>query len=202
MIRRMRVLAASVLALALAFGWAIAEAQQPRRPGAPAPAKSNADEPIEITADSLEVQQDKQIAIFRGRVQAVQGTMRLTADAVTVTYREQKAEQPQPQQRRAPAPAAGDGAMGAISRIDAVGNVFVSSPAETAQGLSGVYDVDKRIVTLTGQVVLTRERNVLKGETLVWNLETGVSRLDGGPATAGTTGGRVKGVFVPQERGR
>jgi lipopolysaccharide export system protein LptA len=195
-----RGLVPAILAFALVLVSVASDAQQ-RRP-APAPAKSNADEPIEITADSLEVQQDKQIAIFRGRVQAVQGTMRLTADTVTVTYRDQKAQQPQPQQRRAPTPAAGDGAMGAISRIDAVGNVFVSSPAETAQGQSGVYDVDKRTVTLVGQVVLTRDKNVLKGETLVWNLETGVSRLDGGPATAGTSGGRVKGVFMPQERGR
>lgn len=197
-----RIFAAALLILVLSLGWTVAEAQQQqqRRP-APGAKKSDADQPIEITSDSLEVQQDRQLAIFRGRVQAVQGDMRLTADTVAVTYREQKTQQP-PSQQRQRQPSQTDGAMGAITRIDATGNVFVSSPTETAQGLVGVYDVDKRVITLTGQVVLTRDKNVLKGENLVWNLETGVSRLDGGATTGGAPGGRVKGVFVPQERPR
>jgi len=188
-----------VALLALAFGLLVAGAEAQQRRTGQQTKKSDADQPIEITADSLEVQQDKQLAVFRGRVQAVQGEMRLTADTLAVTYREQRTQQPQPQQRPRQQQS-GDGAMGAISRIDATGNVFVSSPTETAQGLTGVYDVDKRVITLTGQVVLTRDKNVLRGENLVWNLETGVSRLDGGPTTAGGAGGRVKGVFVPQDR--
>ena len=43
--------------------------------------------PIEITADSLEVRQEEQIAVFRGNVDAVQGDLNLRADELTVYYR-------------------------------------------------------------------------------------------------------------------
>ncbi len=136
------------------------------------------DQPIEINADSLEVEQNDQVATFRGNVDAVQGEIRLRADELKVHYRN-----------------GGDsggaaGTAGAIVRIDAVGNVFVSSPTETAQGNAGVYDIDSREITLTGQVVLTRGENVLRGERLVLNMATGRSRIESG-------GQRVRGIFMP-----
>ncbi|MBM3558125.1 MAG: hypothetical protein FJX47_21505 [Alphaproteobacteria bacterium] len=183
---------------------AAAEAQQSgtrtgaqnRRQASPAQ-KHDANQPIEITADNLEVHQDRHQALFTGNVQAIQGGMRLVADRLTVTYRESKARGAAPPPPNA-VPGA-PGSMGSIERIDAQGNVHMSSPEEAAQGDSGVYDVDRRVVTLVGRVVLTRDQNVLRGDRLVWNLETGTSRLEGGPTT-GTGGGRVKGVFVPEQK--
>ena len=141
------------------------------------------DQPIEINADSLEVEQDQQVATFRGNVDAVQGEIRLRADELKVHYRN----------------GGGDtaGAAGAIVRIDAVGNVFVSSPTETAQGNTGVYDIDNREITLTGQVVLTRGENVLRGERLVLNMATGRSRIESGGQGGGE---RVRGIFVPTQK--
>jgi lipopolysaccharide export system protein LptA len=132
-------------------------------------------QPIEITADSMEVDQDQQTAIFEGTVEAVQGELHLRADRVTVHYRD-KAE----------------GGGKEIARIEAVGNVFVSSPEETAQGASGVYDVPGRTIALEGDVVLTRGENVIRGERLELDLRAGVSRIEGG------AGGRVKGLFLPE----
>ena len=43
--------------------------------------------PIEITADSLEVQQDEELAIFTGNVDAIQGDLNLRADKLVVYYR-------------------------------------------------------------------------------------------------------------------
>ena len=43
--------------------------------------------PIEITADSLEVLQRDQVAVFSGNVDAVQGAFVLSADRVRVHYR-------------------------------------------------------------------------------------------------------------------
>ncbi len=40
--------------------------------------------PIEITADSLEVENERQVATFRGNVDAVQGEMNLRADQLIV----------------------------------------------------------------------------------------------------------------------
>ena len=138
------------------------------------PAPANNRLPVEITADALEVQQDKRIAVFAGNVAAVQGDYLLRADRLTVNY-------------------AATGGDNSISKIDAAGRVFFSTPAETAQGDAGTYDVDAGIITLTGAVVLTQGENVVRGNSLVLNLLTGQSRMDGGAAT----GGRVRGLFLP-----
>ncbi len=133
--------------------------------------------PIEITADSLEVIQKEQLAVFRGNVDAVQGAMRLTANEIWVRYRPDSKQEVQ----------------GAISRIDASGRVRFSTPSETAQGDVGVYDLDTRIVTLTGSVVLTRDGNVIRGEKLMLNLATGQSKIE--------SSRRVRGLFQPNKSG-
>lgn len=133
--------------------------------------------PIEIAADSMEVEQEKQVATFKGSVDAVQGDLRLRADVLVVHY----ADNP-------------DGGGKTISLIEADGNVFVSSPDETAQGSRGVYDVTARTIALDGPVTLTRGDNVIQGDRLELELETGVSRVIGGGQ------GRVKGVFVPEQQ--
>jgi lipopolysaccharide export system protein LptA len=143
--------------------------------------KHDADQPIEINADSLEVLQKDQRAVFRGNVDAQQGRIRLKADELEVHYRGKgKGEAGQ--------------VGGSITRIDARGSVFVSSPTETAQGDVGVYDVTAKEITLTGKVVLTRGDNVIRGQRLVLNLVTGKSRIEGGR-------GRVRGYFVPGRKG-
>jgi lipopolysaccharide export system protein LptA len=142
----------------------------------------NTDNPIEITADSLEVKQDQNIAIFRGNVDALQGEMHLRADELTVHYRSAEG---------------GGSGVNAISRIDAAGSVFITSSRETAQGEVGVYDVENSLITLTENVVLTRGENVIRGNRLVLNLSTGQSRVDGGVG-ATRSGGRVRSLFVPK----
>lgn len=140
-------------------------------------ARVDSDEPIEITSDTLEVKQNEQLAVFRGKVDAIQGTMRLRADRLTVHYRENKEDPKQP----------------GISKIEADGNVFVSSPGETASGARGVYYVDRSRIDLFDNVVLTQGNNVLKGQRLEMNLATGESKVAG-------EGGRVRGVFVPEKK--
>ena len=122
--------------------------------------------PIEIDADRLEVRQQEHVAVFDGNVTARQGRIRLQADRLEVHY-----------QPKTGGPA-GAALGGSISRLDAVGHVFLSSPLETAKGERGVYDVHKRTVTLEGDVVLTRGQNVLRGRKLVVDLASGVSKLE------------------------
>ncbi len=159
--------------MALVFGTAVANAQG-------AKGSQDVDQPIEISADSLEVLQDEEVAVFRGNVDAVQGNIRLRADELKVHYR---------------AKGTATSATGSIVRIDARGSVFVSSPTETAQGDVGVYNIETNEITLTGKVVLTRGKNVIRGQRLVLNMATGHSRIDGGG-----TSGRVRGYFVPSKK--
>ena len=138
--------------------------------------------PIEITADFLEVQQEEQIAVFTGNVDAAQGELNLRADKLIVHYRSNAAE------------------SNAISMIEAFGNVFLSSPTEIAQGEKGVYNLDTDKIELTGGVVLTRGESVIRGDRLDMDLASGRTRVSSTSAAAqqGDPGsGRVKALFVP-----
>ena len=138
--------------------------------------------PIEITADSLEVRQEEELAIFTGNVDAVQGDLILRADRLVVYYRANAAE------------------SNAIRLIEAFGNVFLSSPTETAEGAKGLYNLDTDKVELTGAVVLTRGESVIRGDRLDMDLATGRTRVSStvaGTQQNGQGTGRVKALFVP-----
>lgn len=148
--------------------------------------------PIEISADSLEVAQEQQIATFAGNVDAVQGDLVLSADELLVHYQGEN---------NAVGIAAGSG--GAIRRIDAKGNVIIASPEETAEGEEGTYDVPAKLVTLIGDVVLTRGDNVIRGQRLELDLVSGKSRMIGTDAEVaddqGVSGSdRVRALFTPK----
>ncbi|MSP68415.1 MAG: lipopolysaccharide transport periplasmic protein LptA [Alphaproteobacteria bacterium] len=166
-----------VLACCLWFG-----AQAFAQPVPGAVSGHDSSQPIEINADTLEVKQDERVAEFVGNVNAIQGNIVLRAEKMVVHYRQ-----------------AGDGRPGTFSRIDVVGDVFIATPEETAQGLRGVYDADRRTVDLFGSVVLTRGENVIRGDKLVLNLETGKSKIEGQAKGAGNPG-RVRGYFVPERK--
>ncbi|HEX4861040.1 MAG TPA: LptA/OstA family protein, partial [Rhizomicrobium sp.] len=82
---------------------------------------------------------------------------------------------------------------GKPDKIYANGNVLFVAPNGTAKGDAGVYEVAPRLITLTGRVVLNKEKNVMRGTTLVVNLVTGMAHLN----AKGMTGNRVQGLFTP-----
>ena len=150
--------------------------------------------PIEISADSLEVAQEEQVATFEGNVDAVQGDLVLSAETLKVRYEGKGSDV---------GLAAGTG--GTINQIEARGGVIISSPKETAEGDVGIYDVPAQLITLMGDVILTRGENVLRGEQLELDLATGKSRMVGTTSTetaegATTSSGRVKALFTPRQK--
>lgn len=178
--RPMRRLAIAIaLACAAAAGLGIAPAIGQDATSALRGHNSNA--PVDVAADRIEVQDRADRAIFAGNVVVRQANLTLTAARVTVAY------------------TSGGGIQ--IERIDASGGVTVRSPSETARGNFGIYDLNERIITLVGNVTLTRGASHVNGGRLVIDLNTGRAVMDGG-GPAGTTsreGGRVTGTFtVPQ----
>lgn len=146
--------------------------------------RHDAAQQIEVVADSLEVANDQQTAIFQGNVNATQGRMGIRANTVKVKYRQ--------------ADAGSDGDASPFSQIEASGNVVLTSPDENATGDWAVYEVDSKTITLGGAVVLTRGSNVIRGRRLVVNLVTGQSKVDGGETVAGQQ--RVRAVFTPKKK--
>lgn len=160
--------------------------------------RQKSDQPVNISSDTLEVQQDKQVAIFRGKVDVVQGESRLRSDELFVHYRDrgaQPAGQRPAQQKPGPALVPGGPDASSITRVEAKGNVFVSTPRERAQGDLGIYDVDKNTITLTGNVLLSSDQSTVRCARAVMYQDTGRSTCD--PAT---NQGRVQAVIVPNNQ--
>ena len=149
-------------------------------------ARHDVDAPISFEADRIEVRDTASQALLTGSVRIVQGTMTLTADQVKLYYTRTGGKDPQ------------------VDRLDAQNRVVLTSPSERATGRYGIYDVTQRVVTMTGDVVLTRGESVLRGQRLVIDLDSGRSTLDaagvGGPGKPATGGGRVSGRFVVPPR--
>ena len=144
----------------------------------------NADAPVDVEADRIEVQDRADRAVFTGNVKVRQGGLALDAGRLTVAY-------------------ANGGSGVDIQRLDASGGVTVRSASEKARGAFAIYDLNRRLITMLGGVSLEQGPNVVRGGRLVIDLQTGRSTIDGGgsraPGVAGGTGGRVTGRFnVPQ----
>jgi lipopolysaccharide export system protein LptA len=80
----------------------------------------------------------------------------------------------------------------AIKRLQASGNVTITSADQTAVGDNGDFDIKASTATLTGHVVLTQGKNVVKGKRLNVNMNTNVVQLNGG----------VRAHFVQEEASR
>jgi lipopolysaccharide export system protein LptA len=144
----------------------------------------NSNAPVDVSADRIEVQDRADRAVFVGNVHAVQQDLSLDTPRLTVAY------------------SGGSGGNNVqIHRLDAAGGVVVKSPSETAKGDIGIYDLDRKLITLLGNVQLDRENNQVNGQRLVIDLDTGRAVVDGGPPGVNSSGGRVTGHFtVPQRQ--
>lgn len=141
----------------------------------------NPDAPIDVAADRIEVQDRSDRAVFAGNVRVRQATLTLDTERLTVAY------------------SSGGGIQ--IRRLDASGGVTVRSPSETARGNFGIYDLDRKLITLVGAVQLTRGGSQINGQRLTIDLNSGRAVVDGGPAGIGQSGGRVTGHFTVPRRG-
>ena len=164
-----------------------------------------------VTArDSLEWYDEKQVAVARGDAVAVRDTKRIRADVLTAHMTKEK---PQPAARKPEKPATamakprdsatplGNTDEGSkISRVDAQGNVLVSTETDVGQGDFGVYNADSGIATLLGNVTVTRGPNAIRGQYAVMDLNNNISRMMAAPATAGTPPTPVQGLFVRQDQ--
>ncbi|WP_430739041.1 LptA/OstA family protein [Sphingomonas paeninsulae] len=144
--------------------------------------------PVDFAADRIEVQDKANRAVFSGNVHAIQGNMTLDAARMTVAYTNQK---------QASSPS--------VQRLDASGGVTVRSPDQTARGDFGIYDLNRKLITMLGAVTLVQGTNTVHGGRLVIDLNSGRSVMDGSAVSGGGAGvstgagGRVTGRFtVPQ----
>ena len=138
--------------------------------------------PITISSDSFQADLNSKTGTWSGNVVVVQGDMKLRANSVRMSTVDGKAD-----------------------KVMANGNVVVDSPKSgIVTGETGIYSVVPRTVVMSGNVVLKKGKDVMRGMQLTVNLATGQAVLGGGvkSQTQGSTqnSGRVQGVFLPNSQ--
>jgi lipopolysaccharide export system protein LptA len=146
----------------------------------------NSKDPIQFSADRLEVQKEGRVARFLGKVEAIQGDMTLLSDEVRVYY-QQDDKKKQGEESSS--------LTGSVNRIDSRGNVRVTSRGDTAEGDWAVYDVPRQLITMGGRVVIHQSGSVVRGSRAELNLNSGQARVIGQPDQQGDN--RVRGEFTP-----
>ena len=159
--------------------------------GAPAQAQAlanhNSNAPVDFSAGSIEVQDRADRVVLSGGVTVTQAGMTVTSQRMTVAYSRQGGTD--------------------VNRLDATGGVVVTKGDERASGNVAIYDLDRRLITMVGNVQLTQRGNRLNGGRMVIDLNSGRATVDGRGATRGPdgnvvpgAGGRVTGTFTVPER--
>ncbi len=87
------------------------------------------------------------------------------------------------------AAAPGPGGSSSIRRLEAKGNVVVTQKDQVVTGETAVFDTRANMITMLGGIVLTQGKNVLRGDRLMVDMTTGVSRVE-------LDSGRVQGLFI------
>ena len=161
----------------------------------------NRDQPIQIEAATLEMRDKKKEATFTGNVKVVQGDTTLTSKTLVVFYdatpapaaapaANSKAAKSAPIQSTTPGP----GGSSSIRRLEAKGSVVVTQKDQVVTGETAVFDTKTNLITMLGGVVLTQGKNVLRGDRLMVDMTTGVSRVE-------SDSGRVQGLFQSSGQG-
>lgn len=190
--------AAFVLAL-IAPGHAVAQGAVSGVPNAMQGFTQNRDQPIQIEAASLEMRDKKKEATFSGNVKVVQGDTTMTSKTLVVFYDSGPQAQPTPANakgaKNAPMQAAqpGPGGSSSIKKLEARGNVVVVQKDQTVTGETAIFDTRANLITMAGGVVLTKCKNVLRGDRLLVDMTTGVSRVE-------SDSGKVQGLFDQSDK--
>lgn len=138
--------------------------------------------PVNFAADRIELQDRQDRVVLSGNVDVNQGGLRLRAARTTVAFTQAGSLR--------------------INRMDATGGVEVTRGSEQARGDVAIYDFDRRVITMVGNVRLNRGSDTLNGGRLTIDLNSGLSSVDGRASGATSTGqgGRVSGSFSVPER--
>ncbi len=132
-----------------------------------------AQEQIKITSDSFLVDDNSTKAIFSGNVIISQPDLIVWADKVVVRY--------------------GSGGPSDLQEFEAIGNVKIKQPEQTARSDRGIYDPKSKILRLFGNVSVSNDSGTIIGDELIVDIASGTSSFP-----ANIDGGRVTAIFDAQ----
>ena len=120
---------------------------------------ANEKKPIEIIADSMEWNKQNGQAIAKGNAKAIQDKTTIKADKIIAFLSENNSQQ--------------------ITKLEAIGRVVFLKDKQLATGNKAIYYLNQDKVIITGGVELKRDDNIIKGEKLIIDFLTGLSKMKG-----------------------
>lgn len=117
-------------------------------------------QPVEVTADSLSVNQTTGNAVFEGNVIVVQGDLRMAAGRIEVIYSTEAGSR-------------------AVQEVLATGGVMVTRGTDAAEGAEARYAVQTAMLTMSGNVLVTQGPTAIAGDRMVVDMATGTGTVDG-----------------------
>ncbi len=118
--------------------------------------------PVEVTAESLSVNQSDGSAVFEGNVDISQGEMRMTADKVNVHYQQDNQ---------------------GIEKLVATGNVLLVQGPDAAEANEAVYTIDDGTVIMTGSVTVVQAATTITADKMRLNLTDNTAQMTGNVKT-------------------
>lgn len=125
------------------------------------------DAPIDITGETFEAFEGRDMAIWTGDVQVVQAEAVLTAPKLSIFGI----------------------ANGNINRIEASGGIRYTNGVESISGDKATYREEDGTIIVTGNVVVVQDNQVMSGERLIYHIDNGELRF------SASDSGRVRGIF-------
>jgi lipopolysaccharide export system protein LptA len=144
--------------------------------------------PVDITADNLETSNSGCEAIWRGNAEALQDDARLRADVLRIFNK--------PGAKPVKSGSV-SGGCGDLDRLEAEGSVYYVTPQQRVRANHALYEAGSTTITMTGDVVAVQGQNVLRGDKMIFNTDTGQGQVVGSAKGRGAKD-RPRGVFYPQ----
>lgn len=120
--------------------------------------EQNTDAPIEVTSESLAINEKENTALFTGDVVVNQDEMTLYAPWIKVFYLEDQS---------------------GISHMQAREGVTLVQGDEAAEGDSADYDLVTDVIVLSGNVLVTQRLSAISSDKMTVNLEDGKAVMAG-----------------------
>ena len=114
--------------------------------------------PIEILADSMEWNKQLGQAIATGNAKAIQGETTIRANKIIAVLSKDNNQQ--------------------IKELQASGKVVFLKDKQLATGDKATYYLNQEKIIITGNVELKKDGNIIKGEKLIIDFLTGLSRMN------------------------
>lgn len=140
----------------------------------------NSNAPVTLDAGRIELQDRNDRVLFTGGVTVTQSGLTLKSNRLTAAYT--------------------NSAKLDVNRMDAVGGVTITKADLRTKSDAAIYDLDRKLITLIGNVTVTQGTNKLNGGRIVIDLNENRTSVEAAPGVNGQNG-RVTGTFtVPQRK--